>query len=338
MEVSSVSGSSQASNLKNLSANSQVAFNCPLVSVVIPAYNRVNSIRTSVDSVLRQTYRPIEVIVVDDGSTDGTSEALNVYGKQILVIRRKNGGPSAARNSGVAVAKGEIVAFLDSDDTWEPTKLERQVRLMLLGGNNIVCCICNARTVVDGNPGQTSFEIAGIDCSIDEGFWLNPADLIATRFVLFNQVVAIRKEAYVKIGGFKEHMRLLEDHDLAFRLSLLGPWAFVSEPLVSKFDLADGIGVTARLDPFAHATAWANTLRGFLEEPLAGKAVRHWIVIALREVEIEIKAVRMGLKGGTVSGFVSRTVMLGLRYKGAIRRRCPGWPKAKVVETIASSD
>lgn len=317
------------------SADNQEAGNCPLVSVVIPAYNRAGSIRTSVDSVLRQTYRPIEVIVVDDGSTDGTSETLRHYGDRILVVRKINGGPSAARNSGVAVAKGEIVAFLDSDDTWEPTKLERQVRLMVLGGQNIACCICNALNIVDGIPAQTSFEIAGIDCGLEEGYWLNPSELIATRFLLFNQVVAIRKEAFIQVGGFKEEMRLLEDHDLAFRLSLLGSWAFVRKPLVSKFDMADGIGVTARLDPFAHATAWAGTLRGFLEEPLAGKVVRHWIVVALREVELEIKAVKMGLKGGAFFGLLSRTLMLGLRYKGAIRRRSPGWPKAKAVEALA---
>lgn len=335
MSVLNFANSNQRGNPKPLSGIDQVTPDCPLVSVVIPAYNRVETIRMSVDSVLQQTYRPIEVIVVDDGSTDGTSEVLCDYGEKILVVRRMNGGPSAARNSGVAVSTGEIVAFLDSDDTWEPAKLERQVRLMALGGENVVCCVCNARNIVGGIPSQTSFEIAGIDCGFAEGFWLNPAELIGTRFVLFNQVVAIRKEAFDRIGGFKEHMRLLEDHDLAFRLSLLGPWAFVRDPLVSKFDLADGIGVTARLDPLAHATAWANTLKGFLEEPLAGKAVRHRIVVALREVEIEITAVRMGLKGGAVRGFLSKSMMLGLRYMGAIRRRSPAWPKAKAVVALA---
>ena len=307
-----------------------------LVSVVIPAYNRAHSIGKSVESVLQQTYRPLELIVVDDGSTDGTVAALSEFGDRIVVIRQPNGGPSSARNTGVANAKGGIISFLDSDDTWEPAKLERQVSLMNRGGEEVICCVCNSRNFVNNTELENSFEIAGVDGEITEGFWLNPAELIATRFILFNQVVAIRRSAFEKVGGFKEHMRLLEDHDLAFRLSLLGPWAFISEPLVNKFDQADGIGVTARLDPMTHARAWADALRGFLEEPLAGISVRRWILEALKDVELEIAAARISRAGGPASKAIPMLMKSYLRLKGAIRRRLPSWPKTLIVSKLPS--
>ena len=101
----------------------------PLVSVVIPTFNRAATIVRAVESVLQQTYRPLELIVVDDGSTDGTSEVLQAYGKAVVYVRQDNAGPAAARNRGIRESQGDMVAFLDSDDVWLAAKLERQVAL-----------------------------------------------------------------------------------------------------------------------------------------------------------------------------------------------------------------
>lgn len=308
-----------------------------MVSVVIPAYNRANSVQRSVESVLQQTYRNLEIIVVDDGSTDGTAAVLQTFGDRIQLIRQPNGGPSSARNSGVAHGKGEIIAFLDSDDTWKPEKLERQVRLMEKAGPQVPCCVCNAETIADGPRIPDSFEIAGVTTGHAEGYWLNPADLIATRFLLFNQVVAIRREAFEKIGGFKEDMRILEDHDLAFRLSLLGPWAFISDTLVTKYDQEDGIGVRARQDHRAHAVAWNHALEGFLRESLVNReAVRQLVLRGLHDVAVEIRAISMMQDGGMMSRAMARFLMTSLRVKGAIRRRLPSWPKVLAVPTLGS--
>lgn len=308
-----------------------------LVSVVIPAYNRANSVRRSVESVLQQTYRRLEVIVVDDGSTDGTPEVLETFGDRIRVIRQPNGGPSSARNTGVAHGSGEIIAFLDSDDIWKPEKLERQVRLLENAGPQVPCCVCNAETIVDGPGIPDSFEIAGVTTALAEGYWLNPADLIATRFLLFNQVVAIRREAFEKVGGFNEDMRILEDHDLAFRLSLLGPWAFISDTLVTKYDQEDGIGVQARRDHRAHATAWRHALEGFLRESLANReSVRRLVCRGLNDVAVEIRAIRMMEDGGVISRVMARFLIVSLRFRGTIRRRLPSWPKVRAVATLAS--
>ena len=99
----------------------------PLVSVIIPTYNCGKFIEQSIESVLNQTYKNIEIIVVDDGSTDDTQVKLLKYGKNINYIRKKNEGSSKARNIGMGCSKGEYLAFLDSDDLWHPGKLEMQV-------------------------------------------------------------------------------------------------------------------------------------------------------------------------------------------------------------------
>lgn len=307
----------------------------PLVSIIIPVYNRAHSVSRSIESVLCQSYQPIELIIVDDGSTDELAEALTGYGNKITLVTQPNGGPSSARNNGVAHAKGEIISFLDSDDTWEPTKLERQIRLFVLGGEKVPCCVCNARNMVDGSFTKTSFDMAEVQCDMTEGFWLNPAQLIATRFLLFNQVVAIRREVFDRIGGFKEHMRLLEDHDLAFRLSLEGPWGFVSEPLVNKYDQDDGLGVQAQRNPRAHVEAWVIALRGFLIESIhEGSDVHQFILRSLKDGAIESRAVSMMEHGNAFTRFLGSSLRLSLRVRGAIRRRLPSWPRVQAVPSL----
>jgi glycosyltransferase involved in cell wall biosynthesis len=99
----------------------------PLVSVIVPAYNAAPFIAEALESVLRQDYRPIEVIVVDDGSADATAEIARSFGPPVLVLGQAHAGIGAARNAAIAAAYGELLAFLDADDLWTPGKLSRQV-------------------------------------------------------------------------------------------------------------------------------------------------------------------------------------------------------------------
>lgn len=102
--------------------------NSPLISCIVPVFNGERYLRQALDSICAQTYRPIEVIVVDDGSTDATAVIVASFGDRLRYLRQDNQGPPAARNLGIRAAKGEYVAFLDADDLWHPEKLQRQAK------------------------------------------------------------------------------------------------------------------------------------------------------------------------------------------------------------------
>ena len=99
----------------------------PLISCIVPVFNGERYLGKALESILKQTYQPLEIIVVNDGSTDGTAAVAARYGDQIHYVRQNNAGAPTARNLGLSVARGEFVAFLDSDDLWHPEKLERQM-------------------------------------------------------------------------------------------------------------------------------------------------------------------------------------------------------------------
>ena len=203
----------------------------PLVSAIIPTYNRAHIICEAVDSILGQSYTNLEIIVVDDGSKDDTLERLQHYGDRVRIVTQQNAGPSIARNRGIAIARGDLIAFLDSDDLWLPTKIERQVNLLQKTGPSTPCCLCNI-TMRWSDREFSSFDIAWLNPGVEEGVWLNVDEVLATRFVLFNQGIIIRREVLEKTGGFDENLRFMEDYDLPLRLSREGPWAFIREPLV----------------------------------------------------------------------------------------------------------
>lgn len=300
----------------------------PLVSVIIPTYNRAATLRRTVDSALAQAYQPIEVIVVDDGSSDSTTEVLDSYGNMIRAIRQENGGPSAARNTGARAAKGEWLAFLDSDDVWLPDKIARQVRIVTSASRPVCCCMCNAAILDDrGDTGMTTFGASGVRGQLGEGYWPDPAPLIATRFILFNQVALIRRDSFVRLGGFDPELRLLEDHEFAFRLSLEGPWAFVADPLVEKYNDTGGIGVVAMADPMVHCAAWKRVIEGFLADGSANiPAVEGLLRMALAEVRAEMLLLGWR-KSSWPMRLASRAGMLALHKFQGLRRRLPGWPK-----------
>jgi len=102
----------------------------PLVSVVIPFYDHLDWMIEAVNSVLNQTYKNIEVIVINDGSTENMEDFITTFSNKIIYIHKDNGGPATARNLGIEMAKGDYIAFLDSDDKWLPTKLEKQIAIM----------------------------------------------------------------------------------------------------------------------------------------------------------------------------------------------------------------
>ncbi|MDI3253481.1 MAG: glycosyltransferase family 2 protein [Bacillota bacterium] len=202
----------------------------PLVSVIIPTYNRAHSLGQAIESVLKQRYSELEIIVIDDGSTDHTAALLAQKYPQVSYAWQSNRGPSAARNHGVRISSGEIIMFLDSDDTWLPGKVRRQVDLLQKAGSSVCCCVTNA--ILRGERGEhrLSFEVAEIFPRLPQGLWTNPSQVLASRFLFFNQVAAVRRDALLLCKGFDEQLTLLEDWDLALRLSELGSWVYTIEP------------------------------------------------------------------------------------------------------------
>ena len=110
-----------------------------LVSVVVPVYNRERFLDECLESVFAQEHRPIEVIVVDDGSTDSSVERAEAWGDRVRLIRRSNGGPSAARNTGIDAARGDFIAFIDSDDLWLPGLLTKQLGVFAEAPQTDIC-------------------------------------------------------------------------------------------------------------------------------------------------------------------------------------------------------
>ncbi len=303
----------------------------PLVSVIIPTYNRAELICETIENIFQQTYPNIELIIVDDGSTDNTQSVLRSYGNKIRSVFQENRGPSAARNRGIAVAMGEIIAFQDSDDVWHPTKIERQVSLLQRGGDSVVCCLCNSTVELTGHVVR-SFEYAPVSPPIEEGVWLNVTEVLATRCILFNQAAAVRRKVLLRIGGFDESFRVMEDVELALRLSLEGPWAFIREPLatrVQKFERSLMHEATETIVAENMVRIQERILR-LIESSSRLAALKPQMDRELKRSRRRLRAVQ--IKGSDVLG--ASVLGWGLErlehYRSAVYRRTCWFPQMKV--------
>jgi len=197
----------------------------PHVSVIIPTYNRAHVLGRAIGSVLAQTYRDFELIVVDDGSTDGTAGLPALCDERVTLVRQNNRGVSAARNAGISHSHGELVAFLDSDDEWLPDKLARQV-------------------------GRSGSREPDFICHTDE-IWLRSGKIVPQKSIHCKQggrfferslerclispsSVMLSRSLLDRIGWFDEDLPAAEDYDLWLRITAFYDVDFVSEPLLIK--------------------------------------------------------------------------------------------------------
>jgi glycosyltransferase involved in cell wall biosynthesis len=284
-----------------------------LVSAIIPTYNRARTIERAVNSVLGQSWQPIEVIVVDDGSTDQTTDILARYGDRIRLIRQKNEGPSAARNAGIKAARGQIISFLDSDDSWLPDKVERQVKLLqATESQGVACCVCNARMEFLSGT-RYSFATASLHPRHEEGIWSNPAEILITRFLFFNQVVAVRRTALEETGYFRPG--IMEDYDLALRLSLVGPWAFIADPLVVWYE-QKGDNLSRTHSPREITERALKILQDIRSSPRWGSLLPERLLRQrIRELRRQILAQRLSRQSGLVDPFLGRCLLGYLRVQ-----------------------
>lgn len=217
----------------------------PAVSVVIPAYNRLKSLPRALDSVLRQTFEDIEVIVVDDCSTDGTWNYLNsVRDPRLRIIRHEvNKGAGAARNTGFRAARADLIAFQDSDDEWLVTKLATQVEEYRRANSTEYGAIYCAKIT----NGEGKFGIYGpreVQYMPLPGYEKTSGDIsgeLVRQAMISTQTLMVRKDLLERVGGFDEALKLGEDWDVTISLSRVTKFLFVDKPLVLCFTSTDSI-------------------------------------------------------------------------------------------------
>ena len=197
------------------------------VSVVIPTYNYGRFIKDAISSVLDQTRPPSEIIIVDDGSTDETASVVRAFGKAVRYVRQHNAGVSAARNLGVSESTSQLIAFLDADDTWEPSNLEKQVA-RFDGEEEIGLVHCGIREF-DGETGETiRLYMEGGEDGVANNLLLWEGPLIVAP-----GAVIVSRKAFDRVGGFDTRIKVGEDWDFCYRVARLFKIRFVAEPLVN---------------------------------------------------------------------------------------------------------
>jgi glycosyltransferase involved in cell wall biosynthesis len=214
----------------------------PLVSVIIPTYNRGWIVQEAIGSVLEQDFADYELIVVDDGSADDTAAILTVYGSTITVLNQPNRGVSAARNRGIAAASGQLIAFLDSDDLWLPRKLSTQVEFFKNHPDTVISQTQERwiRNGVRVNPRQRHHKFSGMIFEHSLALCL-----------VSPSAVMLKKSLFDEVGVFDEQLPACEDYDLWLRISCRYPVHLIDAPLVIKRGgHADQLSRAAGLDKY----------------------------------------------------------------------------------------
>jgi glycosyltransferase involved in cell wall biosynthesis len=204
------------------------------VSVIIPAYNAAAHIVRAIDSALKQTLPPIEILVIDDGSKDRTAEVVAALPPPVRLIRKENGGPASARNLGASQARGDWLALLDADDWWFPDKLRIQLGFATAPEVGLIHCLPDHRN--DLVPVRPTFD-----------------DMWARNWII-NSSVLIRRAAFEALGGFNEAKALIsvEDYNLWIRTAA-SDWQIVTCPQV-LVHYTRGIGISSNSERFMRAS------------------------------------------------------------------------------------
>lgn len=250
----------------------------PRISTVIPAYNSADFLLQAINSILNQTQSVDEIIIVDDGSTDETKKILGHLDHQIVYIYQDNAGPSVARNKGIECAKGDWIAFLDADDQWVPTKIEKQLQLIkknpglaLVAGD---MAEINTRmkitvpSVLDKHGLKFFFE-KNQDCSVPDAM-----NLLLKKNFIPTGTVLVKKEALISVGPFNPRIRYGEDLELWAKLAAFHPIACIPEVLMLR----------TRHETNA-TSATENMLKDLIQVMLS---LKEWVKLKNMETEIDM--------------------------------------------------
>ena len=243
----------------------------PLVSIIIPTYNRSHILNRAVQSVLLQTLSNFEIIIINDGSTDATVDYVNkLLDQRIRFINlQQNYGASYARNIGIMYAYAELVAFLDSDDEWHPTKLESQLTLLNISADpdvSIIYCLHNVLVNREGTIDLFSSTSKIYEGDIYENLLKGGYESLTTSTLL------IKRSCLIKIGGFDPSLPSFQDADLLLRLAKAGNhFLAVNETLVNKYrdtqQLSIGNDLIAKSKGFEiFQQRWGSIIRNHFDD------------------------------------------------------------------------
>jgi len=209
------------------------------VTVVVPCYNAASFVSRALDSVLAQTHKDLRFCAVDDGSKDETANILLRYSNYGLTVCQEHAGQAAARNHGIRISTAPYIAFLDADDYWLPTKLERQIAFLKQYPRvGLVCSDC--ATIKDGNPAGSYFGSTAVP----------PTGKLFARLVrecfIFTPTVVVRRECLEEVGLFNESLAVSEDFNLWLRIAARWEIAVIPEVLAVRETRAGGLSLATR--------------------------------------------------------------------------------------------
>lgn len=244
-----------------------------LVSIIIPTYNYAEYIQGSVDSVLKQTYQNIEIIVVDDGSTDDTESLLHMYGERIRYIKQRNQGASAARNRGLKEASGDFITFLDADDTYREDNVDKKVSFLEKNTKYDWCYSDWAWVNQAGNEVMLGHEPEVSLAYLKAEGNVLPFALQGKR--LGTNVFMFRKSLADKLDGFDEHLKVLEDYDYYLRAAAIAKLGYVDEVLCNIYQHEGSLGTGC------------DKVAGYLNRLRLHRKIKRLFADELKEAEVK---------------------------------------------------
>lgn len=230
------------------------------ISVIIPAYNSSRTILRAVNSVMQQTLTADEVIIVDDGSTDNTCELVETHFPSVILIKQKNAGAAAARNTGVRSAKGELIAFLDSDDFWHRQKLEYQ-SFVFAQHSALGICATKCEFFTESNQ-LDAIHLASVAIDSCKEVLIDFKEMFRFPF-LGTPSVMMKRTLFNSLGGFDESLETAEDVDMWIRAAYSSRYRLVTNPLTYVVAQAQSLSTRARTSPHqAHLKVVEKFMKG----------------------------------------------------------------------------
>lgn len=229
--------------------------------MIIPTYRRANLIGRAIQSIISQTYKDFEIIVVDDGSNDNTEETIrSIKDERIIYIRHdKNQGAPAARNTGIKAALGNYIAFQDSDDYWHPQKLEKQIKVFENSPSEVGVVYTGFFRIVNGIKEYIPYSwVTKKEGDIHK-------ELLKGNFIALSSIV-VRKECFKKVGLFDERLPRLQDWEFVIRISKYYSFKFIEEPLLTALFTPDSLSASEGARIIALKLILSKHLNGFTED------------------------------------------------------------------------